>query len=289
MRIILSRKGFDSSVQGGGSASFVYENDIYPLPIPEVGNKIKYEDLLFDEDHNLLKVMRDLNINQFTECHFDPYITDKMLDKNSPIRDWKKSLGQCDIAQNILAAEKINKDDLFIFFGWFNQIEVTDGKYKYSPFSGHHKEGVQMLYGYLQIDEIIDVNRTGELLPDWVKSHPHYIQKDRFRGENVVYTANDKLSFDPSKPGAGLFKFDKDLILTEGNKTRTNWILPKEFNPKNILEIKYLPKNNWTPLKNGKVRIKASSRGQEFVVIKDEKKSIEEWAKNLIGSHVIDE
>ena len=47
------------SIQGGGSPSFVFNDCIYPLPIPEVGNHIKYEDLRFDEEHDLLSVMRD--------------------------------------------------------------------------------------------------------------------------------------------------------------------------------------------------------------------------------------
>lgn len=290
MKIILSRKGFDSSVQGGGSASFVFKNDIYPLPIPEVGNEIKYEDLKFDGENNLLKVMRDLNINQFTECHFDPYISSKMIPNDSPINSWKRSLGQCDIAQSILKAEDIQKGDLFIFFGWFNQLKLENGKFKYVNFSGYHKEGVQMIYGYLEVgDDIINIEKNDNQRADWVQSHPHYIQRNQFRGENVIYTANKELTFNVDKPGAGLFKFDQDLILTEGNSTRTNWILPELFHPSNEVEIKYLPLVNWKPIRNGKTRIKASSRGQEFVVIKDKNKAIEAWAKNLINSHVVDE
>ena len=237
-----------------------------------------------------------LNINQFTECHFDPYLSDNMLSNDSIIRTkkWEKSLGQCDIAQNILAAEKVDKDDVFLFFGWFNQIEFHEGRYRYTPFSGHHKEGVQMLYGYLQIDEVIDINRTNKPFPAWVKSHPHFIQKERFRGQNVIYKANKYLSFDNAKPGAGLFKFKEDLILTEGNQSRTKWILPEIFHPDQGVEIKYLPEkdskgnNKWTKLTGSKkVRVTASPRGQEFVVLKDDNKAIEVWAKELIKSHVV--
>lgn len=288
MKIVLSRKGFDSSIQGGGSPSFVYKDRIYPLPIPEVGNGIEYEDLKFDEENSLLKVMRDLNINQFTECHFDPYISDKLLNDNSSIKKWERSLGQCDIAQSILANENIKQGDLFIFFGWFNRIDMNGKKFKYHPFKGHNKEGIQMIYGYLQIDKKINVNQTEKEVPNWVKSHPHYIQRKHFRGENVIYTAKENLSFDSSKPGAGLFKFKEDLILTQANLSRTNWILPNEFHPHSKIEIKYLPKKNWKPLGNGKVRVKASSRGQEFVVIKDGNKAIESWAKKLIDSHDVE-
>ena len=110
MKIVLSRKGFDSSIQGGGSPNWVHDDEIYPIPIPEVENPIRYSDLRFDDEYSYLEVMRDLNINQFTECHFDPYLSFKMLPGKSPARVGVKSLGQCDIAENILKEAGQNWD-----------------------------------------------------------------------------------------------------------------------------------------------------------------------------------
>lgn len=290
MKIILSRKGFDSSIQGGGGANIVFENEIFPIPIPEVGNGIEYRDLIFHNGTSYLDVMRDLNINQFTECHFDPYITNKILTKDSPIQKWKKSLGQCDIAQNILKTTGIVKGDLFIFFGWFNKVEKKDAKYKYTNFENHTKEGVQLIYGYLQVgDEIINIKKEDKDRIDWISSHPHFKQREYFRGENVIYTANANFSLNKNKPGAGIFKFNEDLILTQNKKSRTNWVLPDIFHPSNGVEIKYLPEQNWSKIKNNKTEIKASSRGQEFVVVKDKKKLIEKWAIDLINNNEVED
>ena len=84
------------------------------------------------------------------------------------------------------------------------------------------------------------------------------------------------------KPGAGLFKFSKDLILTEENTSRTNLVLLGIFHPSNGVEIKYLPQQSWKEINNGLTKIEASSRGQECVVIEDKNGSIERWALNLI-------
>ena len=289
MKIILSRKGFDSSIQGGGNANIVYNDELFPIPIPEVGNNIKYTELVFENDITYLDVMRDLNINQFTECHFDPYLSKKLLKNDSPIQNWKKSLGQCDIAQNILKTADIKKGDLFIFFGWFNKVEKENGKFKYTNFKNHTKEGVQLIYGYLQVgDEIINIEKNDKVRNDWVSTHPHFKQRRYYRGENMVYTANDILTVNKNKPGAGIFKFNEDLILTQEGKSRTNWVLPEVFHPSNDVEIKYLPKQNWSEIKNKKTKIKASSRGQEFVVVKDSNEKIKEWAINLINSHKVE-
>jgi hypothetical protein len=140
MRVILSRKGFDSSIQGGGSPNIIYKKTPYMIPIPEVGTGIEYKHLPF-EDTNYLKVMRDLYINQFTECHLDPYISKEITPKDC--QNWKFNLGQVDKAQSSLANVNppVGKGDLFLFFGWFNKVEIEGGDYKYTKIPDYHPEG----------------------------------------------------------------------------------------------------------------------------------------------------
>lgn len=289
MKIVLSRKGFDSSIQGGGSANIVYNNKCYPIPIPEVGTDIRYSDLKF-EDTNYLKVMRDLNINQFTECHLDPFLSRKITPFHPITKNWEKSLGQCDISQNILKENNIKKGDIFLFFGWFNFVKKENGKFKYSQYKKeYHKEGFHLIYGYLEVDKDPVYINENKSIPEWIKTHPHFIHRDYYGGKNAIYTSSKKFSHDQNKPGAGLFLFNEDLILTEKGKTRTNWILPDLFHPDNFTEIKYLPTKNWKKRKNGKTRIKASSRGQEFVIVKDQNDNIKNWAIDLIKKNNVEE
>lgn len=195
-------------------------------------------------------------------------------------------MGQGHIAQSILAENKIGKGDLFLFFGWFNRVVNQNGKYKYSQFDGYNNYGVHLLYGYLEVGmEPIDINSNN--LPGWVKDHPHYIQKGYYLNPNVIYVASERFSLNSSKPGAGIFKFNEDLILTEKDKSRTNWLLPDFFHPDKGANIKYLPKQNWNPLNGKQATVKSSSRGQEFVVLDDSDKKIEQWAVELINKHEV--
>ncbi len=290
MKIILSRKGFDSSVQGGGRPSFVYNDQIFSIPIPEVATDIKYDELKFN-DTTLLKVMRDLNINQYTECHLDPLLTKIMLPSNHFAQHWPKALGQGHIAESTLSNHNVGKGDLFVFFGWFNRIENHRGKYRYIKFNDHRTTGVHLIYGYLEVGNKINIE--SDELEDWVKTHPHYKHKDFYIKPNVIYTAADNFSKNTNKPGAGIFKFKKDLILTEIKKSRTNWELPDFFHPDFGTNIKYLPRINsrkslnWEKLKNGNAGVKASPRGQEFVVMEDPNNKISNWAVDLINRHEV--
>lgn len=63
-KVILSRKGFDSS--SGGKPSFIYGDRLISLPIPGEGSGIGYKDISFDQNTKLDKVMREVGIRSLT-------------------------------------------------------------------------------------------------------------------------------------------------------------------------------------------------------------------------------
>jgi hypothetical protein len=296
MRVILSRKGFDSSVQGGGSPNIIYNNKCYMIPIPEVGTDIRYDELKFENNIDYLKVMRDLNINQFTECHLDPFISKEIAPEKC--QNWKFNLGQVDSAQSCLAnvSPPVGKGDLFLFFGWFQKVNKGDKGYKYIPIEEYHPEGVHLIYGYLFVDEVIKINKTDKR-PDWTKKHPHVIHQDFYTKKyetnentlNTLYVAKENFK-NTTIPGAGVFAYSEELILSrkgtfidkenkEKNYTRTSWKLPDAFLG---ASVKFL--NSSHPIHN--TTIKAASRGQEFVVITDPNEKISDWAEKLITKYI---
>lgn len=86
-----------------------------------------------------------------------------------------------------------------------------------------------------------------------------------------------------SKPGAGIFKFDSRLILTEEGKSKSNWQLPSSFHPNNVVKIEYLPSSVWSIPQNDIVQLRARGRGQEFVVSEDKENQVIDWAVGLIN------
>ena len=129
MKIILSRKGFDSSAGGGPSP--VVDGVPISLPIPANGgpSRTTYGDLGL-ADH-AAKASRG-RVGAADKCHHDPMA----------ISAGEVILGQCGAAQTHLERQGVGEGDLFVFFGLFRG---EDGE-------SHHR-----IFGYLQIGAIVDL------------------------------------------------------------------------------------------------------------------------------------
>ena len=108
-RIVLSRKGFDSSPQGGGSASPIFEDGrIFSMPIPEPfpPSPKKYKDLYFNGISGIdaLKECSVTSVSSQSFCHYDP-----ALNKDEGI------FGQSDSSQSELSNREVGDGDLFLF------------------------------------------------------------------------------------------------------------------------------------------------------------------------------
>ncbi|HOO68360.1 MAG TPA: hypothetical protein PLC53_03235 [Bacilli bacterium] len=277
MKVILSRKGFDSSY--GGYPSFILPNgEMISLPIPSSEDNILYSELnTKNNNFKVIDIMKNIKssiknkdkkiLDDNTSCHLDPdlsYNSYKRLD------GWKGCFGQIGAAQKVLENNNVKEGDLFLFFGWFNDLELSNNSYKFKKGNDRH-----VIFGYMQIDKIIYPKK--DKLPEWLKYHPHASSIRRLsKDSNCIYIAKDICSFDNNIKGYGIFKYSKELDLTKEGMSRTNWDLPDIF--KNV-KITYHTKDSW---KNN--CFKSACRGQEFVI--EENKDIEEWAINLIKRNI---
>jgi len=84
--------------------------------------------------------------------------------------------------------------------------------------------------------------------------------------------SKDNLTWNKKIPGAGVFKFNKNLVLTKNGMSRSKWQLPVFF--KNI-KITYHSKKSWK-----QNYFKSAEIGQEFIF--EENNNVEKWAKKLI-------
>jgi hypothetical protein len=120
MKVILSRKGFDSGY--GGYASPILSNGkMISLPIP-MEDSIKYSDLRIGEStyYDLMSSLkRKIRLNdglwhdleKETKCHLDPDIFENTIDR---VPGWKPCFGQIDAAQSHLENQRVGENDLFI-------------------------------------------------------------------------------------------------------------------------------------------------------------------------------
>lgn len=278
MKVILSRKGFDSGY-GGYPSPILPRGKMVSLPIP-LEDSLRYDDLITGES-TYYDLMEDLNskikfnggwqkLDKETRCHLDPDIHKNTIDRDP---GWKPCFGQIDSAQSHLESQKVSKDDLFLFFGWFRKTINNNGKLEFDP----REKEMHSIFGYLQIGEVEKVDLKFDV-PNWMANHPHTSGNRKNNKTNTIYIARDNLSWNGALPGAGRFIFNYNLMLTKQGLSRSKWNLPDCFRG---AEISYHNANSW---KDG--YFQSAAKGQEFVVKDNER--VKEWAKNLINGSQID-
>lgn len=265
MKIILSRKGFDST-NGRCPSPILPDGRIISFPIPDKKDQDYYSDLKLEGNKSYLDLLKELGTNKFSgkiTCHLDPDIYKNIKKRHN---NWKGAFGQINASQTHLFNQRVKIDDIFLFFGWFRNTESKNGKLFFKG------PDIHVIFGYLQIGQIYRGDNINNL-PEYLIEHPHNCPQRKKNPTNVIYVANDQLSIDRNYPGYGVFQYNKILKLTkDGFKQRTYWDLPLFFQN---LKISYHTKTRW---KDG--YFQSTCRGQEFVI--EENKLTENWVLNII-------
>lgn len=266
MKVILSRKGFDSQY-GGQPSPILQDGTLLSFPIPLPGESIKYDELFYN-GKSFLEIIKELKpkaqkIQSNTTLHLDPDIRKDIYDKR-PV-NWKPIFGQCDAAQGALRNKNISINDLFLFFGWFKQTELINGTLQYKKGS----PDLHIIFGFLQIGEIYTYDTP---FPEYAKLHPHAAESYKNIKSNCIYVAREKLSFNESLDGAGALKYKSNLVLTRDGMSRSKWDLPAFFRD---LNITYHNKDSFK-----KTYFQSRAKGQEFII--EENEELINWVKELI-------
>ena len=205
-KVILSRKGFDSSA--GGKASPVFFEDTHDLagtllslPIPDGDARDSYADLEYD-GMGYDQVVSSLKAkNKTAKCHVDPDIREGA--RREQPRDWKPAFGQTGKAQKQLCNAGVMKGDLFLFFGWFRGVMRTkDGALRYMSKGRDFRRSensddwyrfsdLQVIWGYMEVGDILTD-------PEEIRQyywHPH-AQPGKLDGDNnTLYIPTPTIEF----------------------------------------------------------------------------------------------
>ena len=266
MKIILSRKGFDSS-NGGCPSPILPDGTLLSMPIPS-DDKDCYVDLSYNglSYSDILKQISPRK--QFNHCHVDP---DIRCNRISRLQDWKAGFGQIGSAQGVLQNAKVEKGDIFLFFGWFRRVEYRNNRYQYvrkntGTFYDH--ADLHIIYGYMQIGDIL--TEKSELLKyPW---HPHSSPSRIDNKTNAIYTPSENLSIVPELPGYGTLDYRQDRVLTMEDRGRGTW---KELS---FLSPEYVYGNRKNSAK-GK-GLYYGGIWQELIVYESE--GLMDWVKSLL-------
>lgn len=276
MKIIFSRKGFDSSY-GGHPSPILPDGRILSLPIPDFRAGVKYGDLSCDFAANYEALLRSLIGHRLhlegyeklpvetTGCHIDPDIDPATLPRKV---GWRGILGQAGAAQSHLANQGVGVGDIFLFFGWFRHSVMRDNSLIYSP---NDTAGSHVLYGFLEVEQVIHPS-SSQVMP-WMQYHQHVTeQKFTSLPNNTLYIGREHSTLIDNTRGYGVFQYDETLRLTKMGHTRSRWSLPEPFRKVNI---SYHSPKSWK-----KDYFQSAMKGQEFVVTCDD--LIFDWTKTVL-------
>ncbi|MEE0949997.1 hypothetical protein [Streptococcus equinus] len=266
MKIILSRKGFDSKA-GGIPSPILPDGTLLSLPIPSKYDELQYKDVYFD-GVSLADILcqlkpKDKKIINWN-CHLDPDI--RLNSRKIKPENWTAGFGQISQAQGYLRNQEVGVGDLFLFFGWFRQTEgnFKDGTLRYV----RNAPNQHILYGYLQIGKMVSDSERLQKEYYW---HPHSLEKRAKENNNMLYLPIDTLTFNKNREGFGTFDFAEKYVLTSPGKSKATWKEIAALLPENVC------KNVKNSAKDGGIYY--AGQWQELVLKENELS--EEWAKGL--------
>lgn len=282
MKIILSRKGFDSEF-GKVSSPILPDKTLLSLPIPQVNDTLKFDEIYY-QDKSYLEIIKDLNpdwkYQNNQTAHLDPDLRKDCIPNR--MNNWRPIFGQSAAAQGHLNKQGVQLGDIFLFFGSFTPTEKNvEGKLSYKRSNNEYPSGTHIIFGYLQIGEIYRISNDNDYnnLPEFAKYHSHanknYVDKNnKPRKNNCMYVASEKLSLNENLPGAGTLNFNENRILTKKMSSKSIWELPDFFQN---LKITYHSKSSF---QNG--AFQSAPKGQEFVI--EATNELVEWVLDKIES-----
>lgn len=222
MRLIFSRKGFDSSTAGYPSP--IVDGRPVPLPIPATHpSSVSYGQLTGD----YAAMVADLTHGRYgadTACHLDPDIDRLCLSRSE---GWRGAFGQAGAALGHLMNQKVGVGDLFLFWGRYRPAAKRDGRW---TFTG---PAVNVLYGWLQVGQYHALGPDGShILSDhpWLADHPH-ARPGWGRGNGLFVAADDlRVSgFERKAPGWGVLP--QGFQLSVPGELPSAWRIPDWLNP----------------------------------------------------------
>ncbi len=280
MKIIFSRKGFDSGI--GGVASPIFPSGaLHTLPIPESvpsHHSKRYKEIQVG-NLSLGPIVHDLTEGRIKPewfAHLDPDLNPLSIPRPA---HWRPVFGQAGAAEKHLQNQGVKEGDVFVFYGWFREVELVSGAYRYVK----HAPDLHVIFGWLQVEQRLPVDALSAI-PVWAHDHPH-CKTLKYRSIDSVYISTNHLHVpggETHRSGAGMFpRFAPELCLTASGQSRSIWRLPPWFYPRSSCLSYHSDLSRWARDKDA-VLLRTVGRGQEFVLDCQEYPEAIQWLCHLL-------
>lgn len=292
VKIILSRKGFDSAF-GGVPSPILPSGEMVSLPIPERPGAVTaasrtYGQIQAGSAGSVGRLVADLTrgrVQPDDPAHLDPDLHPASAHSRPP--GWRPAFGQTGAAETHLQNQGVGPGDVFLFYGWFREVtQNTAGRFGYRPEAPDR----HVIFGWLQIAQRLPIAPLSAL-PAWTAGHPHH-KPVPYGRTDCVYLATDRLRLPlpghDGLPGGGIWRsFHPDRILSAPGRTRSWWQLPAWFHPPAgggpALSYHSRPAR-WTRTDTGAVLLNTAKQGQEFVLDCEHYPEALAWLAGMLAS-----
>ena len=154
MKLVLSRKGFDAR-HGGIPSPILPDGTLLPLPIPHPAEPTSLGQIPLPLGSPALEeLLPDLSggrLDPELSVHADP----QLVPPADARPGWRPCLGQAGAAAGHLRREGVGVGDLFLFFGWFRDVERRHGRWVYRSAS----PDLHLMFGWLEVGEVLPLGR----------------------------------------------------------------------------------------------------------------------------------
>jgi hypothetical protein len=285
VKLVLSRKGFDAR-HGGIPSPILPDGTLLPLPIPHPAEPTSLGQIPLPLGSPALEeLLPDLSggrLDPELSVHADP----QLVPPADARPGWRPCLGQAGAAAGHLRREGVGVGDLFLFFGWFRDVERRHGRWVYRSAS----PDLHLMFGWLEVGEVLPLGREPErclALHPWLLDHPHHRRSDlRSDPHNTLYLAapgSQLASF--AAPVAGRFQRatpHRQLTAPHAD-SRSLWRLPGWWLPEPCAPTLSYHRDPGLWQRHGDAVLLRSARiGQEFVIELPEEGPHLAWLKALI-------
>ena len=251
LKIVFSRKGFDSGRKSGGAPSPIIDGVPVSLPIPtgKYPSESTYEALCLGDALSKVKCKSKAG----DHCHEDPMFWDDRC-----------AFGQTSTAQYHLKKQCVQEGDVFLFFGLFAEPGSKDR---------HHR-----IFGYLNVGKVLEIGAqpTGDEVEGTPRQHPHTIAKwdsgGKWDDNNAIYLGHGR----KAKKACDI------LRLTKPGGPTSLWCVPPWLRE---TKLTYHRDDSWLDDRT----LRSARPGQEFVTNVGDLPEPKKWLNKIIAAIETDE
>lgn len=210
-------------------------------------------------------------------AHLDPDLNPLSIPRPN---EWRPIFGQAGAAEKHLQNQGITQGDVFVFYGWFREVEFIAGTCRYVQSA----PDLHVIFGWLQVEQRYPVDILSAI-PAWAHDHPH-CKAWKYRPLDSIYISTKHLHLPDGEthlPGAGIFpRFVPQLRLTAPGRSRSIWRLPAWFYPRSSCLSYHNDMSRWAREEDA-VLLQTVGRGQEFVLDCQEYPEALQWLCQLLS------